>query len=147
MFWGWVACNATLAFLYAINAWQTGWGALLYLLLWLLWGGFISAIIIFCAWLVVFLPTDLLVKETSFLREPRWAGPCGALSGFLSTSLPIILSQQGNLMDTLLTLSLPAAVCGLTASLYLVYHHPRIQPDNKLPLTQPAPHEYPHSLL
>lgn len=128
MFWGWVASNTTLAFLYAINAWQAGWGALLYLLLWLLWGGFISAIIIFCAWLVIFLPIDLLVKETSFLREPRWAGTCGALAGFLSTSLPIILSQpeQAVFMDALLTLSLPATACGLTASLYLVHHHPRL---------------------
>lgn len=43
--------------------------------------GFYSACVILAAYLVIFLPVDLLVPEHSQLRQPRWAALCGFLAG------------------------------------------------------------------
>lgn len=129
MFWGWVACNAALI-LGLIVAELAGnrnplekvmW---LNLLGWMIYALIATGIVILIAWLFVLLPTDVLVKESCFLRSPRWAGSCGGLAGFMCVFLPLILATDAHL-DGLLVISLLAGICGLTASLHLVRHHPR----------------------
>lgn len=132
MFWGWVACNAAL-WLGLIGTelarnhnplksvlW---WG----LLGWMIYVFIATGIVILVAWLFFFLPADLLVKESSFLRLPRWAGPCGGLVGYMSVFVPLVLATDAHL-DALVVFGLLAGICGLTASLHLVLHHPRTDP-------------------
>jgi hypothetical protein len=123
MFWGWVACNCTVfSVSLIIEVMNGGIGnhSLYWMIYWLLGSGFV----ILGAWLVCFLPADLLVKEDSYMRAPAFAGPCGGLAGFMSVWLLFMFTESDD-SETPLMISILAAVCGLTASLHLVLHHPR----------------------
>lgn len=130
MFWGWVACNCTVfAVSLIIDVMNGGFGifALFFMIYWLLGTG----IVILAAWLLFFLPTDILVKEDSYLRSPEWAGACGGLAGFMSVWLPLMFTEIDDSGGPFM-MSLLAAVCGLTASLHLVLKHPRTVPHEEL---------------
>ncbi len=81
---GWIACNLAwwLAAAAAGRLATTGIrGTDLFII------GFYTGIVILAAWLVIFLPVDLIVPAHSKLRRP---GPA-ALCGFLAVFLPIAL--------------------------------------------------------
>lgn len=121
-------------------------------LFWMIYWLLGSAFVILGVWLFIFLPADLWVKESSFLRSPEWAGACGCMAGFMSVYLPFILSEDrygdGD-FSSIILLAFLAAICGLTASLHLVLHHPRKeQPspqsrDGRVPasLEEPKPND------
>ena len=72
MFWGWVACNAATVLLAAAHQ-QFRIDRVFIVLSELLYWCMGTALVIFAAWLFFFLPADLLVKESSVLRTPKWA--------------------------------------------------------------------------
>lgn len=84
---GWIACN--LAWWLAVAATGRIGGASRpdILMEALLFIGFYTGFVILAAWLVIFLPVDLIVPAHSKLRRP---GPA-ALCGFLAVFLPIAL--------------------------------------------------------
>lgn len=142
MFWGWVACSiANISMLVsALMLRHSGGGRWDQMALQLMQITFFSTGIVFVAWLLLFLPADLLVKQSSILRNPGLAAVCGGLAGGLSILIPFGFDGSGSVdtspIDRLMRLSpliwiiaTAAAVCGLTASLYLTLHYPRTQPS------------------
>ncbi len=78
MFCGWVACNLT----WWVGAILTSQGENIFRLReGVFLGGCMGAVIL-AAWLLVFLPVDLLVRDASTLRAPPLAALCGFLSAF-----------------------------------------------------------------
>jgi len=79
MLCGWIACNIALwlARLPAVRMYPTVQeeitGVLFY--------GLATGIVIFAAWLMIFLPVDLLIPDHSKLRRPLPASICGFLAG------------------------------------------------------------------
>lgn len=145
MFWGWLACNAAL-FLCALCFELFHGSFLIVTVFFTAYAMLYSSVAVLAAWLVIFLPTDLLVKESSILRLPEWAGPCGGLAGFLSIFLPLVILGAPYLGT--LPLALLASVCGFTASLYLVKHHPRVpSPEEPVPPFTIKNDENAHSFL
>lgn len=94
---GWVACNLTawiVSALYAIftppsfmeTAWLLGIFAIA------------SGIVIAGVWLVIFLPVDLIVGDSSPLRSPANAALAGLASAFAFTIIPLgaVLALNGS---------------------------------------------------
>jgi hypothetical protein len=137
MFWGWVVCN--LVTCSAIGLWilcseGSLYSKLQYLALYALLCLLYSGIVITSAWLIVLLPTDVLVSDCSDLRKPRNAAACGAVGGFASIVLIKIViwvttTHQANTMTEdlgwLFVFGFLAAITGLTAALHVVRKHPR----------------------
>lgn len=117
MFWGWVACNPCLLVL------EFSFSEAITLFSWM-HVTLSSAVIVFLAWLLIFLPVDLAVKESSSLREPRKAAGCGALAGFLSALLPMAIPGLQAEASEMLIVAPVSAVCGLVASLHVVRRYP-----------------------
>ena len=83
---GWIACN--LAWWLAAAAAATGRLATTGIRgMEILMIGFYTGIVILAAWLVIFLPVDLLVPADSKLRRPGPAALCGFLAAFSLVSL------------------------------------------------------------
>ena len=123
MFWGWVACNAATVVLTVVNG-NFSIGRIQLLLQEMAFWAVSTAVVIFAAWVCIFLPVDVIVKETSVLRTPKWAAPTGGLAGFLALFGPCVGIGNGSAdMSDIFLMSLLAAICGLTASLHLVLHH------------------------
>ncbi|MBB5036430.1 hypothetical protein [Prosthecobacter dejongeii] len=123
MFWGWVACNIV-TFLISWGHYQFRFDHLPKVTGEMpLWVG-ATAAVIFGAWLLVFLPVDLCVSETSRWRHPKPAALAGGVAGFLTLFVPSLLNSPEPDVPDLLAMSLLAAVCGLTASLYLARRYP-----------------------
>ncbi|MBV6500865.1 MAG: hypothetical protein CJBNEKGG_03353 [Prosthecobacter sp.] len=138
MFWGWVAFMAGYAILAGLdrllNPRPTAWCD--HLTIWLFFGVY-SVPVILTAWLLILLPVDCLVPESSWLRKPSVA----ALLGLLIGILPFTLLGTWNSMNsfeswwhevirclndkgTWLYLG-GAGITGLTAALHIVLKHPR----------------------
>jgi hypothetical protein len=136
MFWGWVVSN--LVTCSALGLWilcsdGSLYSKLQYLILYALLSLLYSGIVITCAWLIVLLPTDILVSDSSDLRKPRNAAACGAVAGFASIVLIKIAiwvptSHQANTMTEdlgwLFAFGFLAAVTGLTAALNVALKQP-----------------------
>ena len=121
MFWGWVACNSTTITGMLISApfkFTAFAEAFKYLLIYGFFTALYSAVLVLIAWLAVFLPTDLIVDESSPLRKPRNAAVTGFATGFLVILVPAW--SLGAWIPGLL-----AAITGLTAALHVVIKHPR----------------------
>lgn len=138
MFWGWVAFMAGYAILAGLdrllNPRPTAWCDLL--TFWLVFGVY-SVPVILTAWLLILLPVDCLVPESSWLRKPSVAALLGLLIGILPfTVLGTWDSMNSfeswwrevlrflNDKDTWLYLG-GAGITGLTAALHIVLKHPR----------------------
>jgi hypothetical protein len=138
MFWGWVAFMAACAILAGLDRFLDShpmpWRDLL--TFWLIVAVF-SVSVILTAWLLILLPVDCLVPESSRLRKP-WVA---ALLGLLIGILPFTLLGTWNSMNsfeswwhevirclndkgTWLYLG-GAGITGLTAALHIVLKHPR----------------------
>ena len=124
MFWGWVACNIV-TFLISWGHYQFRFDHLPKVTGEMpLWVG-ATAGVIFGAWLLVLLPVDLCVSDTSRWRRPRRAALAGGVAGFLTLFVPSLLSSREHAdVSDLIVMSFLAAVCGLTASLYLALRYP-----------------------
>jgi hypothetical protein len=124
MFWGWVACNAV-TLLISWGHYQFRFDRLTEVTEKMpFWLG-ATATVIFGVWLLVFLPVDLCVSDTSRWRRPRRAALTGSVAGFLTLFVPFLLNSHGHGdVPELVAMSLLAAVCGLTASLYLTLRYP-----------------------
>lgn len=142
MFWGWVACNPcllVLAFSFPEASFSFTLFSWMHVTL-------CSAVIVFLAWLLIFLPVDLAVKESSSLRDSRKAAGCGALAGFLSAFLPMVIPGLRAEASEMLIVAPVSAVCGLVASLHVVRRYPCRLHCESLPQS-PLPYDYPHSVL
>lgn len=122
MFWGWCVCNLVTFVAFV------GWaifdqgsisnrvaGVMLYVVAAAVW----SAVLITASWLLISLPVDLLVGESSWLREPFVAAAIGSVSG----AVPMLLIGQ---LPEIICPAILAAITGLTAALHVVLKHPRI---------------------
>jgi hypothetical protein len=102
---GWAACNLTvwsISALYAIftpptfieTAWLLGIFAIA------------SGLVIASVWLVIFLPVDLIVGDSSPLRSPAKAALAGLASAFAFTIIPLgaVLALNGSFEFTQLLL-------------------------------------------
>lgn len=80
---GWLACNVVLNIVTVIMArdWRNAGVAVLMF-------GVYSGLVILAAWLVVFLPVDLLLPDDSAWREPGLAALLGFVAG---TVVPLVL--------------------------------------------------------
>jgi hypothetical protein len=138
MFWGWVAFMAAYAILAGLDRFLDShlmpWRDLL--TFWLIVAVF-SVPVILTAWLLILLPVDCLVPESSRLRKP-WVA---ALLGLLIGILPFTVLGTWNSMNsfenwwremlrflndksTWLFLG-GAGITGLTAAVHIVLKHPR----------------------
>lgn len=90
---GWIACNLAWWLAAAATLQMTTTGVRGSDLMFL---GACTGIVILAAWLVIFLPVDLLVPADSKLRRPGPAALCGFLAVFLPISLLFgwVLIQQ-----------------------------------------------------
>jgi hypothetical protein len=134
MFRGWVACNAMLLTCVLCMDKTEFSGSDFFITFYLI---LCTAIVIFIAWLLVFLPADLIVPEDSILREPLLAALCGAMAyPLLYLLFAIGVSVYEGRIDTwaverglpligMLGLFLLPMVTGLTAALTLVRRYPR----------------------
>ncbi len=79
MLCGWITCNIALwlALLPDLLMHSNGQQVTMTILMY----GFYSGIVILAAWMVIFLPVDLLIPEPSKLRRPRAAAICGFMAG------------------------------------------------------------------
>jgi hypothetical protein len=137
MFWGWVVCNLVTCSAFGLGILISEgslYSKLQYLAIYALMSLLYSGIVITGAWLIAFLPTDLLVRDCSDLRKPRNAAACGAAGGFASIILIQIAiwgttSQQTDKitegLEWLFVFGILAAITGLTAALHVVLKHPR----------------------
>ncbi|MFO1484073.1 MAG: hypothetical protein U1F71_12015 [Verrucomicrobiaceae bacterium] len=80
MLHGWLVCNVILWLVPvsnpdALTRLEELFGAIVFLII-------STAIVVSAAWLIVFLPVDLLVPEDSKLRRPKTAATCGFLAAF-----------------------------------------------------------------
>lgn len=79
---GWVACNVAI-WLYNLPQYTSDRFSGLTLRSNLIVMAICSGIVVFVAWLLIFLPTHLLVPNSSHLRRPGKSAGCGAIVGFL----------------------------------------------------------------
>jgi hypothetical protein len=137
MLWGWVVCNlvtCSALVLWILCSEGSIYSKLQYLVLYALLSVLYSGIVITSAWLIVLLPTDVLVSDGSDLRKPRNAAACGAAGGFTSVILIkiaiwVTTVNEANTMtedlEWLFAFGFLAAITGLTAALHVVLKHPR----------------------
>jgi hypothetical protein len=122
MFWGWCVCNLTTSILFtgqtlfATGPIESRLGSLFF---YIIYAALFSALLIAAAWIFIFFPADLLVGESSPLREPVFAATLGGFGG----ALPIVMI--GGLEQAIAPATL-SAITGLTAALHVVLKHPRI---------------------
>ena len=81
MLYGWIACNVILWLVPLFNLaapmqLEELFGGIIFLIM-------STAIVVAVAWLVIFLPVDLLVPDDSKLRRPKTAASCGFLAAFV----------------------------------------------------------------
>jgi hypothetical protein len=129
---GWITCNLSLVVFESASDGRFGVFPMLATFL------IPTGMVIFGAWLAIFLPADLIVPETSTLRRPFIAAVCGAVGGFLPLFLIQLVSalmlerpfSSAELLENAFGHeSLPyvvgAVTTGLTAAVTLVLRHPR----------------------
>jgi hypothetical protein len=82
MLCGWVACNIAwwLGAVFTIDDLEVHRSSILPAIALAVSVGIFTAIVVAVAWLVIFLPVDLLVADDSKLREPKAAAMCGFLA-------------------------------------------------------------------
>lgn len=78
---GWIACNLAWWLLFAAHEEWADFSS------YFLFIGSYSGIVIFIAWLIIFLPVDLLIPLDSSLRRPGPAALCGFLAVIIPTTL------------------------------------------------------------
>jgi hypothetical protein len=116
---GWAACNVTAWIVSGFYAAFTSTTMLT--ALWTL-GIFAiaSGIVIAGAWLLIFLPVDLIVADTSFLRKPATAWVAGMVAAFTFTTIHLgtVLALNGsfNFIEILLPELLFTGVTGSVAA-------------------------------
>lgn len=137
MFWGWVAFMAGYTMLTGLASFLElrlfRWRE--FLAFWLAFGVF-SVPVILTAWLLVLLPVDCLVPESSWLRKPwiaAWLGLCiGMLPFTVLGTWDSMTSFERWWREVLRCLNDPstwlylggAGITGLTAALHIVLKHP-----------------------
>lgn len=100
MLCGWIACNIAwwlgavpsmdASAIQHLDIRQTGLFALMV--------GIYTAIVVLMAWLVIFLPVDLLVPNTSRLREPKTAALCGFFAAFTIVAVMVVYAAWNDVM-------------------------------------------------
>lgn len=138
MFWGWVAFMTGYTILAGLDSllelrlfrWRD------FLAFWLAFGVF-SVPVILVAWLLILLPVDCVVPETSWLRKPWIAAWLGLGIGMLPFTLlgtwDSMTSFESWWREVLRCLNDKgtwlylggAGITGLTAALHIVLKHPR----------------------
>lgn len=138
MFWGWVAFMAGYAILAGcdrfLDSHHMPWSD--FLIFWLIVAVY-SVVVILTAWLMILLPVDCLVPESSWLRKPwiaAWLGLCiGMLPFTVLGTWDSMTSFESWWREVLRCLNDPstwlylggAGITGLTAALHIVLKHPR----------------------
>lgn len=138
MFWGWVAFMAGYAILSGcdrfLDSHHMPWSD--FLIFWLIVAVY-SVVVILTAWLLILLPVDCLVPESSWLRKPwiaAWLGLCiGMLPFTVLGTWDSMNSFESWWREVLRCLNDPstwlylggAGITGLTAALHIVLKHPR----------------------
>ncbi|MEN3943743.1 hypothetical protein WJU23_20755 [Prosthecobacter sp. SYSU 5D2] len=136
MFWGWVACNISIIPAATVVCRLEDRPLPVMSEVFVMFSLY-SVPVVLLAWLFVFLPVDLAVPQRSRLRHRCIAPLLGGISGFTAMGFYAMMDRllhPGTFWkETMRALSEPdswpylvgASVCGLTASLHLVLHHPR----------------------
>ncbi|MES2505629.1 MAG: hypothetical protein V4599_02930 [Verrucomicrobiota bacterium] len=152
MAWGWVACNLSIIPAAAIVCCVEGRPVSALPEVFVTFTLF-SLPVILLAWLFIFLPMDMAVRDDSVLRHPCLAPLLGGISGVTVMTLYAMMDQflypgtwwkeaVRNLNDPDSWLYLVGAgTCGLAASLYVALAHPRAeQARSSAPLSNHDPH-------
>lgn len=122
MLCGWIACNIALSLARVHEIMQTSaQGGITSMLFY----GLATGVVILAAWLVIFLPVDLLTPDHSKLRRPWPASICGFLAGssvVAVISIPNLwrngfsgINEELFTWKALLSLSLPG-ITGMVAA-------------------------------
>ncbi len=122
MLCGWIACNIALSLAWVHELKQASvQGGITSMLFY----GLSTGVVILAAWLVIFLPVDLLIPDHSMLRRPWPASICGFLAGSSVVAVILIpnfcrngysgISVELLTWKALLSLSLPG-ITGMVAA-------------------------------
>jgi len=121
MMFGWIACNVCLLpFFCVISQMKFNLTKIIMMMLSL---GFSSGVVVLAAWLLVFLPVDLLAGDNAKIRKSHVGGIWGFVVGSMTMTVALVALWQGREMHyadvfrpSMLLLVLGAGITGSVAA-------------------------------